>query len=57
MQGTVKGGRRQGRQSKRWEDNTREWTGLKFSKSQRTVENREKWRKLVAKLSVVPKRP
>ena len=54
LQGTVKGGRRQGRQRKRWEDNIREWTGLEFSKSQTTVENREKWRKLVAKLSVVP---
>ena len=26
LQGTVKGGRRRGRQGKRWEDNTREWT-------------------------------
>ena len=51
------GGRRQGGQRKRWEDNIREWTGLKFSKSQRAVENREKWRKLVAKSSVVPQRP
>ena len=42
LQGTVKGGRRQGRQRKRWEDNMREWTGLKFGKSQRAVENREK---------------
>ena len=42
-----KGGRRQGRQRKRWEDNVREWTGLEFAKSQRTVENRgKKWRKL-----------
>ena len=57
LQGTVKGGRRQGRQRKRWEDNMREWTGLEFGKSQRAVENREKWRKLVAKLSVVPQRP
>ena len=30
FQGTVKGGRRQGRQRKRWEDNIREWTGLEF---------------------------
>ena len=29
---------------KRWEDNIREWTGLEFAKSQRAVENREKWR-------------
>ena len=35
------------RQTKRWEDNIREWTGLEFSKSQRAVENREKWRKLL----------
>ena len=41
LQGTVKGGRRQGRQRKRWEDNIREWTGLEFGKSQRAVENRE----------------
>ena len=57
MQGRVKGGRRQGRQRKRWEDNIREWTGLEFGKSQRPVENREKWRKQVVKLSVVPQRP
>ena len=57
LQGTVKGGRRQGGQRKRWEDNIREWTGLEFGKSQRAVENREKWRKLVAKSSVVPQRP
>ena len=49
LQGTVKGGRRQGRQKKRREDNIREWTGLEFGKSQRAVENREKWRLLVAK--------
>ena len=57
LQGTVKGGRRQGGQRKRWEDNIREWTGLEFTKSQRAVENREKWRKRVAKSSVVPQRP
>ena len=57
LQGTVKGGRRQGRQRKRWEDNISEWTGLKFTKLQRAMEGRERWRKLVAKSSVVPKRP
>ena len=57
LQGTVKGGRRRGRQRRRWENNIREWTGLEFAKSQRAVENREKWRKLVAKSSVVPQRP
>ena len=40
LQGTVKGERKQVRQRKRWEDNTREWTGLDFAKSQ----NRSKWR-------------
>ena len=54
MQGTVTGGRRQGKQRKRWEDNIREWTGLEFAKFQRALESREKWRKLVAKSSVVP---
>ena len=50
----MKGRRRQGRQRERWEDNIREWTGLEFAKSQRAVENREKWKKLVVKSSVVP---
>ena len=57
VQGTVKGGRRQGRQKKRWEDNIREWRGLEFAKSQSAVENREKWRQLAAKSSVVRQRP
>ena len=56
LQGTVKG-ERKGRQRKRWENNIREWTGLEFGKSQRAVENRGKWRKLVAKSSAVPQRP
>ena len=43
LQGTVKGGRRQGRQRKRWEDNIRKWADQEFGKSQRAVENREKW--------------
>ena len=34
--------------------NIRERTGLEFIKTQRAVENKEKWRKLVVKLSVVP---
>ena len=57
FQGTLKWGRRQGRQRNRWGDNIREWTGLEFGKSQRAVENRGKWRKLVAKSSVLPQRP
>ena len=41
MQGTVKRGRRQRRQKKRWEGNIKEWTGLEFAEFQRAVENRE----------------
>ena len=41
VQGTGKGGRRQGRHKKSWED-IREWTGLEFAKTQRAVVNREK---------------
>ena len=41
LQGTVKKGRRQGRQRKGWEDNIREWTGLEFAGSKRAVENRD----------------
>ena len=35
----------------------RQHEGLEFADSQRTLENRGKWRKLVVKSSVVPKRP
>ena len=42
LQGTVEGGRRQGTQKKRWEDNIWEWTSLEFRKFQWAVENREK---------------
>ena len=57
LQGTVKGGRRQGGRRKRWKNNIGEWTGLEFGKSQRAVENRKKWRKVVAKSFVEPQRP
>ena len=50
MQCTVKGGRRQGRQRKRWEDNTGKKTGLEFGKSQRAVENRKKMEKTGCKV-------
>ena len=56
MQDAVKGGRRQGRQRKRWED-IREWTGLEFGKSQRAEQNREKWSKLVVELKWRPNDP
>ena len=41
LQGTVVGGKGQGRPRKRWEDNIREWTGLEFAKSQTAMENRK----------------
>ena len=53
---TVQGGRRRGRQRKRWEDNIRVWTGLEWNNIQRKAENLEKWRKLVVKSTVVPQR-
>jgi hypothetical protein len=48
LQGTVQGGRKRGRQKRRWEDNMPEWTGLSVNDSLRKTENPEEWRKLVA---------
>ena len=56
LQGTVQGGRRRDRQRKRWEDNIKEWTGLEWNIIVRKAENREEWRKLVVKSTVVPQR-
>ena len=47
MQGTVQGGRKRGRQKKRWEDDIKEWTGLSFIDSQRAAQDRDKWREIV----------
>ena len=56
LQGTVQGGRRRGRQKKRWEDNVTEWTGLKLDEVLRKAENREEWKTVVARSSLVPQR-
>ena len=48
LQGTVQGGRRKGRQRKRWEDNISEWTGLGLGEALRKAEDREGWRKVIA---------
>ena len=56
LRGTVQGGRRRGRQRKRWEDNIKEWTGLEWNIILQKAENREEWRKLVIKSTVVPQR-
>ena len=55
LQGAVQGGRRRGRQKKRWENNIFEWAGLRFCKALREAENQIKWRKRVA-MSVAPQR-
>ena len=41
QQETVQGGRRRGRQGKRWEDNIKERTGLEWNIILRKAENRE----------------
>ena len=56
LQGTVKGKRR-GRHKKRWEDNIKEWTEMKFVSSTRAAENRTSWKGIVANSSVVPRWP
>ena len=57
LQGSVKGGRRRGRQKKRLEDNIKEWTGMGFGDSLRAAEDSEGWKGIVATSSVVPRRP
>ena len=57
LQGTVTGKRKGVRQKKRWEDNIKEWTGMDFASSTRAVENRKRWKGIVANSSVVPRRP
>ena len=49
LQGTVRRGRRRGRQRKQWEDNIQDWTGLELSDAVRRAEEREEWRLLVAR--------
>ena len=54
LQGIVQGWRQTSRQRKRWEDNIKEWTGLEWNIPLRKAEKGKKWRKLVAKSTVVP---
>ena len=50
--------RRKDRQKKRWEDNNiKEWTGIDFDNSNRTAEDRIRWKLIVVKTSVVSQRP
>ena len=39
-----------------WEDNIKEWTGLEWNIILRKAQNRDEWRKLVVKSTVVPQR-
>ena len=54
MQGTVRGGRKRGRQKRRWEDNIREWTGLSMGQAIRQAEDREGWRLMIARTCGAP---
>ena len=56
LKGTVQGWRQKGRQWKRWEDNTKEWTGLEWNIIIRKAESLEEWKKLIVKSTVVPQR-
>ena len=56
QQGTVQGGRRSGRQRKRWEGNIKEWTGFEWNNILREAENGEEWKILAVKSTVVPER-
>ena len=47
LQGSVQGGRRRGRQRKKWSDNITEWTRKSFAETQALAHDRVKWRKLV----------
>ena len=54
LQSTVQGGRRMGRQKKRWDDNISEWTGLGLREALRKAEDREEGRKVGARSSLMP---
>ena len=56
LQGTAQEGRRRGRQRKWWEDNIKEWTGLKWNIILWKAKNHKEWRKLVVKSTLVPQR-
>ena len=47
LQGTVRGGRKRGRQKRRWDDDIREWTGLSLADSQRAAQDRNEWHKII----------
>ena len=57
LQSTLIGKRRRGTQKKRWEDSIKKWTRIDFVSLARAAENGTRWKGVVAKSSVVPRRP
>ena len=57
LHSTGNGKGRRGRQKKRWEDNIKEWTGMDFGSSAGAAEDRTRWKRVLAKSSLVPQRP
>ena len=59
LQGTVKGKRKKKKRQTEEEVGNiiKEWTGMDFASSTRAVENRSRWKGIVANSSVVPRRP
>lgn len=53
LQGTLEGGRKRGRQTKCWMDNIKEWTRMDSPTLIRKAENRDDWRRLTAKSSLM----
>ena len=56
LQGTVQGGRRRGRQRKRWEENIKEWTGMSLYEAMRMASDRNVWKQIIANCCVAPLR-
>ena len=54
LQGTLPGGRRNGRQKNRWEDYISEWPGLGLGEALPKAEDREEFRKVVVRSSLMP---
>ncbi|KAK3895277.1 hypothetical protein Pcinc_000994 [Petrolisthes cinctipes] len=52
LQGTGRGGRRRGRQRKRWTDNIKEWTERSLASAQALAHDREGWRDHVYRSTV-----
>ena len=56
LQGKVNGTRRRGGQTKSWDQNIKEWTGVELKDTLRMAETREEWRRFVVESTVAPQR-